>query len=253
MLTTRLPTWALFTAAMLLPTCPAAYGQVAYISSATTNEVYQYTIPQTGTPTLTQTLTANLNSPAGLAFRSTGELFVVNRFTPGGTAGSVARFLNAASGSPTPNGVIADSNAPDGFDFNNPHGAAFRGDELFAPWGEMFVAEANNNALARVLFDGSGNPVPNGELTGNGLNGPSGLTFSPWGELFVGSNGGVSRWTFDASHVATANGSFTAPQVAGQIVFTPVPEPSALVTLGLTALGWVYCRIRRTARGASPS
>lgn len=334
----RSPLAARLVVAFALAVIAAPAGaQVLFAVSVASNEVYRYQVPTAGSPTLDLTLTANLVNPGYVAISPTGELFVSNRHTAGGTAGSVARFLNP-TGTPVPNGVIADNPGQPGFDLNNPHGVEFRGGELFvvnsagdnvlrftfdaggqavsngtisgnlvgtnargigfnaagdlfvseanlasqqlnqwtfdaggtaaflrefssqgtndhgiafAPWGEMFVASANSNSVSRILFDAGGNPVANGQITGNGLNGPLDAIFLPSGELFVANGGGgVSRFLFDASLNAVPNGTFSTPQGVGGLAFTPAPEPSGLLlaALGLTA-GAMGRRFRHTPRG----
>lgn len=145
-------------------------------------------------------ITAGLccHAPRGVAFSSTGELFV----TQCCGVNTVNRFVFDSAGNATPNGVIS------GGGLSNPQ------DLAFSRSGELFVANANANSISRFKFDGAGNATANGQVTGAALHGPAGMAFSPWGELFVGnafSPGGVSRWTFNSAGTATFNGSFTTP------------------------------------------
>jgi hypothetical protein len=91
----------------------------------------------------------------------------------------------------------------------SPHGM------VVMPWGEIVVANpgpypANGGTtLLRFLVDAQGNATANGTITGNGILSPIGLALASWGELFVVNNGGVlSRFTFDSSRAAVANGMF---------------------------------------------
>jgi hypothetical protein len=148
-------------------------------------------------------------APRGVAFSSTGELFV----TQCCGIDTVNRFVFDAAGNATPNGVIS------GGGLSNPQ------DLVFSRSGELFVANADGNSISRFAFDAAGNATPNGQITGAALSGPSGVDISPWGELFVGnafSPGGVSRWTFDDSGTAKFNGSFATPSnVVIDVQFAP--------------------------------
>jgi hypothetical protein len=138
------------------------------------------------------------HAPRGVAFSSSGELFV----TQCCGVNTINRFTFDSAGNATANGVIS------GNGLANPQ------DLVFAKSGELFVANANANSISRFRFDAAGNATPNGQITGAALHGPAGMAFSPWGELFVGNAflpGGVSRWTFDSTGTATFNGSFTTP------------------------------------------
>src|SRR2546426_2309160 len=94
---------------------------------------------------------------------------------------------------------------------NNPSFAAFDA------YGELFVANRWGNqggglgSVARFIFDTGGNAVPNGSITGNGLEAVTGLAFSPTGELFASNflSGTVSRFLFDSAGHAIPNGSFS--------------------------------------------
>jgi hypothetical protein len=88
---------------------------------------------------------------------------------------------------------------------------------VVSPWGELFITSegtattsTHGNTVLRFLVDAQGNPTANGSIQGNGMDSPTGIAFAPWGELFVGnnSNQSVSRFTFDATHAASANGAF---------------------------------------------
>jgi hypothetical protein len=94
----------------------------------------------------------------------------------------------------------------------DPHGM------VIMPWGELVVANAgpypNNGGttLLRFKIDAQGSTTANGTIAGNGILFPIGLALTLWGELFVANNAGVlSRFTFDSSHAAVPNGTFTTP------------------------------------------
>jgi len=221
-----------------------------------TNQVFRYELAgPSSTPVLAFTLThPSFDRPCCLAFRETGEMFVVNRSTPSpGNFGSISRFSDPG-GLPTHNATIG-SGA-----FSVPYFATFKADELFvaqrfgsnvlrftfdstgfpvangaitaglgntAPrgviahpgTGELFVTECCGiNEINRYVFDALGNAVPNGVITGGGLNNPHDMAFSVRGELFVvNANGNsVSRFVFDAAGNAFPNG-----QIAGNGLNTP--------------------------------
>ena len=117
-------------------------------------------------------------APRGVAFSSTGELFV----TQCCGVSTINRFLFDASGNAIANGVISGG-------LDNPQDLAFNRS------GELFVANADSNSISRFQFDAAGHAIPHGQITGASLSGPAGIDFSPWGELFVGNAflpGGVS-------------------------------------------------------------
>ncbi len=221
-----------------------------------TNQVFRYELAgPTSSPVLAFTLThPSFDKPCCLAFRETGEMFVVNQGTPSpGNFGSISRFSDPG-GLPTFSATIG-SGA-----FSAPHFATFKAGEVFvaqrfgnnvlrftfdstgfpvsngaitaglgntAPrgviahpaTGELFVTECCGiNEINRYVFDALGNAVPNGVITGGGLNSPHDMAFSARGELFVANANGnsVSRFAFDAAGNAFPNG-----QIAGDGLNTP--------------------------------
>ena len=221
-----------------------------------TNQVFRYEFAGPGSaPVLAFTLThPSFDRPCCLAFRETGEMFVMNRGTPSpGNFGSISRFSDPG-GLPTHNATMGASS------FNVPHFATFKGGELFvaqrfgnnvlrftfdstgfpvsngaitaglgstAPrgvvahpaTGELFVTECCGiNEINRYVFDALGNAVANGVITGGGLSNPHDMAFSARGELFVANANGnsVSRFAFDAAGNAFPNG-----QIAGNGLNTP--------------------------------
>jgi hypothetical protein len=157
-------------------------------------------------------------SPAG------NELFITECLT----ISEINRYALNANGNAILRGVIR------GGGLCNPHNLAF------SPWGELYVANTDNDSVSRFVFDTLGNALPNGQITGPTLDHPLGLDFSPWGELFVGNHygsGGISRWLFDASHHAIPNGFFPTPYTLADIKFSPIPLPRlAGLTVNMTAI-----------------
>jgi len=221
-----------------------------------TNQVFRYELEgPSSTPVLAFTLThPSFDRPCCLAFRETGEMFVVNRGAPSpGNFGSISRFSDPG-GLPTHNATMGASS------FSGPHFATFIAGELFvaqrfasnvlrfkfdstgfpvsngaitaglgntAPrgviahpaTGELFVTECCGiNEINRYVFDALGNAVPNGVIAGGGLNNPHDMAFSARGELFVANANGnnVSRFVFDA-----VGNSFPNGQIAGNGLNTP--------------------------------
>lgn len=204
----------------------------------TSTPVFRYEVGVTGIPTLDLTLTdPTFALPGFFAFSPAGELFVMNNLGGPSHRGSISRFLDPA-GTPVFNGSIESG------DFASPHWATFRDDELFVgqsegdvlrfvfgaggaampngvipgpagvvrvnpATGELFVPQCcSPHRIDRYLIDALGNAVPNGSITGGGLNAPHDLAFSPWGELFAvnGFGNSVSRFVFDAAGNASPNG-----------------------------------------------
>lgn len=103
----------------------------------------------------------------------------------------------------------------------------------FSPKDELFIANRHGNvsgypgSIARFKFDGDGNFIPNGAVTGNSLEAVHGIAFSPGGELFAASlnTGYISRFTFDAEGNAIPNGTFYSgsPHAQG-LAFSPRGE-----------------------------
>jgi hypothetical protein len=229
-------------------------------------ERYDVSGPADTPRTLSTFSDASFYQPCCFAFAPSGELFVVNRGDtvpqpdPNFPHGSITRFLDPTGSSPTQNGTIESSH------FDLPEFAAFRGSELFvaqafgtnvlrfdigsgsatfngeisaglccqaprgaaiSPSGELFVTQCCAvDDIHRYLFDSSGNAVPNGVITGNGLSNPHDMAFSRSGELFVADGDGhaVSRFKFDSAGNAIPNGTITGLQRPIGLDFSPKGE-----------------------------
>jgi len=198
-----------------------------FVAQRMSSDVLRFTVDPTGTATFSGAITDGLccTAPRNVIVGPRGdELFVTECYS----VDEVNRYSLDASGNTSLKGVIRD----DGL--SNPHAM------VFSPWGELFVANADNNSVSRFVFDTVGNAVPNGQITGPTLNVPVGLDFSPWGELFVGNHygsGGISRWLFDSAHNAIPNGFFSTPHTLADIKFFPVLlSRFAGLTVNITAI-----------------
>ena len=146
-----------------------------YAMNGPDNELLSFQMVDGGVPVQTGTITSGLNSPNKMAVSPNAELFVVNS-----GADNIRRYVGA-DGTLTPNTTyptIADSNAPDGFNFNNPNGAAFRNNELF-------VVNVGSADVLRFNFDGSGSPsanLPSTSITTITGSRARALGFSPSGD-----------------------------------------------------------------------
>jgi hypothetical protein len=165
-----------------------------------TNQIFRYDLASpTSTPLLSLTLGhPSLDHPCCLAFRENGEMFVVNRGVPTPGAGSFLRFTDPG-GSPLFTQVFGTPSV------SGPQFAMFKADELF-------VAQRFGNDVLRFTFDGNGNPLSNGDITGGlGSTAARGVVANPaTGELFVSQCCGINqinRYVFDAAGNPVPNGA----------------------------------------------
>ena len=115
-------------------------------AGASTDAVYRFEVGPTGTPVLDLTLVdSSFHLTHSIAFSEKESCSL--RIAAMGLQGAVQlrRFINAA-GMPAFNNVI---NSPA---LSGPHGAVFRGSELF-------IAQRSGNNVLRIGFDASGNPM----------------------------------------------------------------------------------------------
>lgn len=253
--------------------------------AATDGSLLRYEVTATGEPRLEGTV-GSIDTPVGLTFSRTGELFATSALDNGG---GVHRFVQPESAA-TANGRIADGN------LRAPHWAAFRNGELFvaqrdgsnvvryrvegggspvfvgsitaglapraprgvavSPQGEVFVSECcATDRISRYRIDANGTPVPNGTITGNGLRNPHDIAFSPWGEMFVVSSdsNSVSRFLFDAAGAVQPNGQITGAGLSNPLGLTFSPWGELFVSSGSQAVvrRWTFNADRQAQANGS--
>jgi len=161
---------------------------------------------------------ARFNTPSGLAFDGSGNLFVAD------TGNSTIRKISPAGAVSTFAGIAGSSGFADGAaggaQFDSPLGIAV------ATNGDVFVADSGNHCIRRisggVVSTFAGSPQIWGSADGTGtnaqFNGPVGLVFDARGNLFVSdanndtirkvtTNGVVTTFTGAAGVDGTADGS----------------------------------------------
>jgi len=164
---------------------------------------------------------AQFNTPSGLAFDTSGNLFVAD------TGNGTIRKITSAGGVSTFAGIAGSSGFADGMvgsaQFNSPLGIAV------ATNGGVFVADSGNHCIRRisgsVVSTFAGSPQIWGSADGTGtnaqFNGPVGLAFDTRGNLFVSdanndtirkitANGIVTTFAGAAGLDGSADGSVTA-------------------------------------------
>ena len=161
---------------------------------------------------------ARFNTPSGLAFDGSGNLFVAD------TGNSTIRKISPAGAVSTFAGIAGSSGFADGAaggaQFDSPLGIAV------ATNGDVLVADSGNHCIRRisggVVSTFAGSPQIWGSADGTGtnaqFNGPVGLVFDARGNLFVSdanndtirkvtTNGVVTTFTGAAGVDGTADGS----------------------------------------------
>ncbi len=137
------------------------------------NNVTEYALPYTGGAP-TATISNSVNAPLGLAFDSSGNLFVANRGN-----GTVTEYAPPYTGAPT--ATISNSvNAPAGLAVDSS--------------GNLFVANNGNNTVTEYALPDTNNAAP--KMTISNVTTPSGLAFDSSGDLFVANygNGKVTEY-----------------------------------------------------------
>jgi sugar lactone lactonase YvrE len=164
------------------------------------------------TPTAAVALSANagsLSNPAGLAFDSSGDLWIVNS-----SAATVVEFTPsqlASSGSPTPAVTIGASSAS----LDEPFGIAFDAS------GDLWVSNIGGSVVEFTpsQLTASGTPTPTVILTSasGSLNGPLMIAFDAAGRL----------WVANGDHDQNSVVAFSPSQLAASGSPTPVVTLSA--------------------------
>jgi WD40 repeat protein len=174
------------------------------------NTVSRFLFDVQGNAISNGTFSSRLQSTLGLAFSSSGELFVTSLYpyTP-----TVQRFVfDPETGEAIPNGNFLAT------------GGSGLPSLAFSPDGELFVASLYNDKVFRYMFNEGGEPVANGSISAPG--GPSGVAFSSSGELFVTTHldpsGTIYRFLFDEFGNAISNGTETVGvNLGGVAIYEP--------------------------------
>jgi hypothetical protein len=213
--------------------------------------------PTTGqsTPNGEISMTPTIGELRGVAVTPWGELLVAEEGYLLPTI--IHRYIFDPNGNPQPNGTITDPN------MQCTHGMTF------SPWGELFVSSPCTDSVARFTFDNANNACYNGSIFGGGMSGPIDVSFAPWGELFVadcmcvhtpsGTEPGISRFNFDAAHVASPSGTVMTPVPIMGITFAPGPSDStapsttAASNPSPNAAGWINSDVTVSLNGSDDS
>jgi sugar lactone lactonase YvrE len=176
-----------------------------WVANSNTNTVCEYTKSELAlaspapSVTISSDPSGDLNTPGGLAFDSSGDLWVAN--TGVTTVVEYTRSQLAKTGSPTPRATISNAS------FNTPFGVAF--DSSGDLWvsdnaqpGSPAVFKYTKSELAKA------SPAPSVTIalqaSPDGDDTRSGLAFDPRGDLWVVNSGGYSLVEFTKSDLAKA-------------------------------------------------
>lgn len=158
------------------------------------------------------TFASGMDGPEGLAFDSSGSLYVTCFYLEESRyLGEVRRFDSSGNGSVFASGLIG-----------HPSGLAFDSS------GYLYVTNELGGTIEK--FDSSGNS----SIFASGLNYPWGLEFDSSGYLYVANNGDSSVVKIDPRGNKSV---FASSGVSGpEGIAIQVPDPSTLLLLGLGGL-----------------
>ena len=184
-------------------------------------------------PTPGPATSSALKAPAGLAFDSTGNLYVADqdsnvvlKVTPGGTL-SVFAGIVGSEGSPTPGPATSST-------LRQPVGLAFDAVD------NLYISDPNNYVVERVTPDGTlsifagivgfkGSPTP-GSATSSALGAPYDLAFDSSGNLYIADsfNSKVVKVSPSGTlSVVAGSGSYAAP-TPGPATSSALKNPAGL-------------------------
>jgi hypothetical protein len=158
---------------------------------------------------------ATFNSPLGLAEDSSGNIYVAEGSTTGGTANHTIRKITPTADVTTFAGMAGQAGSDDGTGsaarFNNPHGVAADAS------GNLYVADTDNSTIRKITpaaevstFAGSAGQPGSADGTGNAarFNHPTGVAVGPSGNIYVAdSSNHIIRQITPAGVVTTLAGS----------------------------------------------
>ena len=167
----------------------------------------------------------NLNTPRGLAFDTSGNLYAANY-----SNSTISKFDSSG---------VYQSNITS--NLNSPTGLAIDSS------GNLYAANIGNSTISK--FNSSGAYVSSGSIPSTNLTGPFGLAIDSSGNLYAANYGNSTISKFDSS------GSFLTSWSTGSakpsfLAFKPVsvPEPSTYALAAIATGVMAYLARRRKAR-----
>jgi secreted PhoX family phosphatase len=151
----------------------AADAETVFVANYDASDVTSYAQSDNGNAIPKVSISADIMSPQGIAFDSSGDLWVAN-------VGSVVEFAKSelTTASAKPRIVISSTDTFAGLAFD--------------PFGDLWVDGYGNNTVveyAKSQLTKSGSPTPKLTISGSDLSSPFGLTFDHSGDLWVGNEG----------------------------------------------------------------
>jgi hypothetical protein len=193
---------------------------VANFGGGTLTEFSQAQLASSGAPTPIVTISSNgtsLETPEGLGFTPSGDLWVVDTHGNGLSMFTPAQL--AASGTPTPTVAIT------GSAFDEPEGLAVTasGGLLVANYGDSNLLEYSASQLVA-----SGSPTPAVTLAGSGLNGPFDVALDAGGNAWVCNYGSNTLVEYTAAQLAAGGSPTPTVSIPDDGTTTSIHQPYQL-------------------------
>ena len=165
---------------------PCTRADTIYLSTYNLNTIVEF--DSSGSQSAFATASSGLNYPLGLAFDSSGNLYVANTFNieEFNSSGTGSIFATSASGVSLPTALAFDKS------------------------GNLFVANSGNNTLVKINPSGTGSVFA---TAATGLDDPVGLAFDTNGNLYVANhNNTILEFTPSGTGTVFATSGVHNPQ-----------------------------------------